>query len=359
MVSAKDATLTPVRTGYEQVIADRCGDNFAYIASKPGKVSKVSRDSITVQYEDGETVTLPLGIRHGKAAGAVLPHDIVTDLQEGDSVAEGYAVTWNTHYFQRDRLNPNGVSMKGGVMAKVAFMENADTLEDGCAISPALSQRLSTPISKMKTVLVRFDQAVSNIVGVGEEVDLDVPLCVIEEAELATLSQGDDALLGLSKLANQTPKAGFVGKVTRREVVYFGNPDDMHPSLAEIVKADTRQRKREVSYKGSLPAATGEVNEPTFVGGQKLTPNTLAITFYMDHDITAAVGDKAVFDNALKTIVGRVMEGRNETASGEPLDAIFGYQSVANRILYSCTIVGTTNKALRALNRHVVDVYRK
>jgi len=358
MVSARGATLTPVRTGYEQVIADRTGDNFAYLADREGTVTKVTRDNITVEYEDGEKVTLPLGIRHGKAAGAVLPHEIVTDLKVGDRVDEGYAVTWNAHYFQRDRLNPNGVSMKGGVIAKVAFMENGDTLEDGCAISPALYKSLSTPISKMKTVLVRFDQALSEVVEVGGEVDLDTPLCIIEEAELAAISQGDDALLGLSKLANQTPKAGFVGKVSRREVIYYGNPDDMHPSLAELVKADTAQRKREAKYKGALPATTGEISESTFIGGQKVTPNTLAITFYMDHDITAAVGDKAVFDNALKTIIGRVMEGRNETASGEPLDAIFGYQSVANRILYSCIIVGATNKALRGLNAQVVKAYR-
>lgn len=52
------------------------------------------------------------------------------------------------------------------------------------------------------------------------------------------------------------------------------------------------------------------------------------------------------------------MSGINETESGIPIDAIFGYQSIANRIVLSAEIMGTTNALLKLISKDVVDIYR-
>lgn len=52
------------------------------------------------------------------------------------------------------------------------------------------------------------------------------------------------------------------------------------------------------------------------------------------------------------------MKGKNETESGKPIDAIFGYQSVSNRIVQSAELIGTTNILLKLITQEVIDIYR-
>lgn len=53
------------------------------------------------------------------------------------------------------------------------------------------------------------------------------------------------------------------------------------------------------------------------------------------------------------------MTGVNETKSGKSIDAIFGYQSISNRIVTSAEVIGTTNTLLREITKEVIDIYRK
>lgn len=48
----------------------------------------------------------------------------------------------------------------------------------------------------------------------------------------------------------------------------------------------------------------------------------------------------------------------NETKSGKPIDAIFGYQSISNRIVTSAEVIGTTNTLLREITKEVINIYR-
>lgn len=52
------------------------------------------------------------------------------------------------------------------------------------------------------------------------------------------------------------------------------------------------------------------------------------------------------------------MTGANETKSGKPIDAIFGYQSISNRIVTSAEVIGTTNTLLREITKEVIGIYR-
>ena len=52
------------------------------------------------------------------------------------------------------------------------------------------------------------------------------------------------------------------------------------------------------------------------------------------------------------------MTGVNETKSGKAIDAIFGYQSISNRIVTSAEVIGTTNTLLREITKEVIDIYR-
>lgn len=53
------------------------------------------------------------------------------------------------------------------------------------------------------------------------------------------------------------------------------------------------------------------------------------------------------------------MTGINETKNGEPIDVIFGYQSISNRIVQSAELIGTTNTLLKLISKEVIDIYRQ
>lgn len=60
----------------------------------------------------------------------------------------------------------------------------------------------------------------------------------------------------------------------------------------------------------------------------------------------------------MKTIIGRVMSGENKTESGEIVDAVFGFQSISNRIVNSPMAMGTTNTLLKVLSQRAVEIYK-
>lgn len=52
------------------------------------------------------------------------------------------------------------------------------------------------------------------------------------------------------------------------------------------------------------------------------------------------------------------MVGTNETKTGKQVDAIFGYQSISNRIVTSAEVIGTTNTLLKEITKEVIAIYR-
>lgn len=358
VVAAKGYGSMGVRTGYEGVIASRCDDTMAFTAKQSGKVTKVNDRRIVVEYGDGSTDTQKLGVVHGVNAGDVVPHHIVTDLQIGTKVEPGDVLSWNDGFFERDLFSKGNVVLKTGVPATIALIEGNDVLEDGSAISERMSDLLTTSISKRKTLLVEFDKEVLNLVKVGDTVDYETVLCSIRDQSLNTLEQDDASIAALGRLASSSPKAKFAGKVTNVEVFYMGETSDMSESLQAIVKADSRRRAKDRKDEGPLTASTGQINEPTFVGGEKVIPNTVAISIYIDDELKSALGDKSVVANQLKTVHGRVMQGRNETEDGTPIDILFGWRSVMARIVLSVIMQGLGNRVMRKLSNDVLEAYR-
>lgn len=51
------------------------------------------------------------------------------------------------------------------------------------------------------------------------------------------------------------------------------------------------------------------------------------------------------------------MTGTNQTEDGQPIDIIFGYQSVSDRIVLSAELNGTTATLLRVIGSQAADLY--
>lgn len=357
MVPARGYTTMPYSTGYDRVIATRVGDNFALSAKLQGEVIKVSSKRIVVRYSDESKDGANLGIKHGSVAGEYVAHKMFTDLKKGDKFAKGDLIAWDEYFFERDIFNHNNLVMLTGVPAVIALAETNDTLEDGSAISEELGIKLTTTMTKRKTFLLRFDQSLSNVLNVGDEVEYATPLLTISNSDIEE-EVSRAALAVLSKLSSASPKAGFSGTITKMDLIYMGNTDDMSSSLKDLAIAFDKHKASEKTELGGPRASTNQVSNSMFFGGERIEQDTLAISFYIDEEFASGVGDKTVFGNQLKTIHGRVMSGVNETESGIPLDALFGLRSVFARIVGSSFIAGTGNRLLRHGSLEFVRILR-
>lgn len=355
---AKGYRATPLRTGYEQVMAHRTDDLFAYTAKGKGKITELTSKAVTIAYEDGSSKSIEIGRRFGTAAGLVFPHSLKSDLKVGDTVDVGDIVAYNEHYFETDSLNPKQALWKGGALVKTAIMECVDTLEDSSAISEATAKLLETDVTQIRDIIVDFDQTIHGLVNTGEDVDIDSILCTIEDAVTAQNNLFDDeSIETLRLLSANTPRAKFKGKVEKIEVFYNGDIDDLSPSLQELAAESDRNRRR-LSRELKTTYTTGRVDDSMSIEGTSLAFEKAVIRVYITGPVAAGVGDKGVFANQMKTIFGRVMSGINRTESGEDIGAIFGYQSISDRIVLSPEIMGTTNTLLKIISKRVADAYR-
>lgn len=347
-----------MRTGYERVVAHRTNPLFAKTARTDGVVESVTDNTISVKYKDGEIVHYEIGRRFGVWAGHVTPHDIVTTLKAGQKVKAGDVLLYNERYFTPDSLDPSQVVLKMSTLARVVLWESNDTLEDSSAISADFAKRMRTDTTHVRNIKVTFDQEIRNLVDVGEAVDLESILCTIHNATAGNTDiYNEQALTTLSTLSTTSPKAKVVGKVDRVEVLYTGELEDMSPTLRALAERSDNYIRRLNKQLGKK-AVDGRVDVGFRVDGHPMELDAAVVRLYITGPTDMGVGDKAVFANQAKSVVGRVLRGVHETEDGVPIDAIFGYQSLANRIVLSAELIGTTNSLLVETGARAVAAYR-
>jgi hypothetical protein len=210
----------------------------------------------------------------------------------------------------------------------------------------------------MRAIIVNFNQKIHKLVEVGNKLDYESILCLIEDAVSASGSLLDQETLDtLRVLGAQSPQAKVRGVVERIEVFYHGDKDDMNQSLRTLAdESDKAMIKRNESA-GKTPF-TGSVDDNYRIENEPLALDTAAIQIYITSDVTAGVGDKGVFANQMKTVFGRVFEDNIRTESGTDIDAVFSASSIDDRIVISALIIGTTATLLNVIGKKAVEAYR-
>lgn len=354
----KSQRASPLRTGYERVMAHRSDDLYAFTAKQDGKVTKVTPRVVEVTYKDGTVKAIEIGRRFGNVAGLTIPHDVEINVKEGDTVKDGDLIAYNKHYFEVDPLDKTQALWKAGVLLTTALLESPETLEDSSVISLRAAKLLETQITKVRDIVVAFDQSIHGLLTPGTRVEADSILCTIEDPITADQRLFDDASLDTLKLlAANTPKAKAAGTIDKIEVFYNGDLDELSPSLQEIAQDSDIQRKR-LARELKEAYTSGRVTDALRISGNPLLSGQAVIKVYITTDVPAGIGDKGVFANQMKTIFGRVMTGVNETLSGEALDAVFPYQSFSARIVTSPELIGTTNVLLKLIGQRAAALYR-
>lgn len=351
--------ILPLRTGYEQVIAHRVGKSFVHTAKEDCVITEITDKAITVKYENGKEEKIKIGRTYGDSGGLTIPHDMITTLKVNHKLKKGEIIAYNPIFFAPDPLDNSVLSMKDGVIARVALLESNYTLEDSNAVSRNFTKKMAMQITKKVPVFVSFDNEIHNIVKTGQNVTIDDLLCIIEDPITANNSMFDEeSIMALQALGAMTPKAKKNGVVERIEVYYNGDKDDMSDSLRKIADESDRRFLKETKVDGSK-GYTGSVTGNFRFDAKPVEPDKALILFYITGEEAFGGGDKCVFGNQMKSTVGNVMEESPETESGLEIDAVFGIRSIYARIVLSPMIMGTTISLLKGIGKHIANKYLK
>lgn len=344
-------------TGYESIVGQRTSPRFCFSAPKAGKVTNIDEFSITVTYDDGEVQSLEIGRQFGKAAGLTLPNDIVTPLKVGQKFDVGHTITYNTGFFEMDWLNPGFAAMKSHRICRVAIMESPVTFEDASCLSGKFSSKMTTRVTEIKNITLKFTDEIRELVKPGQEVEYDTVLCyIIEETAAAAGGFDDQTLKTLQMIDASAPKAGAKGTVDRIEVFYHGLPEDMSKSIRRASKEFEETLIKKAGSLGKKPH-TGSVGTSLRIEGDSLELDTVCIRVYITCNVPNGIGDKGVFSNQLKTVVSDIVEDPMYTEDGREVDGVFGGYSVMKRIVGSAGRILTTNSILYYGSENASKIY--
>lgn len=286
------------------------------------------------------------------------PHLIISELNVGDTVKKGDVVSYNKGFFELDPFNKRTAILKNSLTAKVAFWESKQTHEDSSSVSEALSDRLVTNTIKLRNFTVDFKQNIRNIVKVGQEVKAGDPLLTIEDLITSDTDIFDEeSLATLSKLQKQSPKAQYQGVIDRIEVYYHGEKRDMSHSLKAITDKSDKLIAEERIAQGKS-TLNGRVNDDYRVSGVPLAVDKAEIKVYIKVRSGVGIGDKLIFSNQMKSVVGEVMNYKMLTQDNETIDAVFGFRSILARIVSSPMIIGTTTTLMKIITNKAVQLYK-
>lgn len=347
-----------VRTGYDTVLAHRVDSLYAQTAKQEGVVKNRTDKAVLVEYADGTTEGFEIGRRFGNSQGLTVAHEIVTPLHEGDKFAVGDPIIYNAGFFEPDFFNPKQIVWKNSVLLRTVLLESTQTHEDSSSLTARAAAKLTTRITKVKTIVISFEQAISNLVKQGDQVSADSVLCVIQDAVTANSKLFNEQSLETLKLLNaQTPRARVKGQVEKVEVFYHGEKDDMSDSVRQLCDWGDAQLRKQASAQGLKPTL-GLVDSGFRIENNPLGLDQVAIRIYITSNVGAGVGDKGVFANQLKTCFGEILAEPMKTEDGQEIDAVFGYRSLEARIVESPMIMGTTATLLKLIGKRTAAIYR-
>ena len=311
----------------------------------------------------GDVDVFTFGNQYTNVSGSYLEQPIRLTIQTGDRVKRGDILAYNSGFF---RLDPEGraVSWKHGVMASVAMVDTAVTYEDSCAISKTLGERLQMNPAHVRTLTLKKDTVLHDIVSIGTHVETTDLLATLEDGDLDTLSASDDpdTVSFLADLNKKAPRAKYAGEIVDIRMYYGSDRSELHPSLAKLAKKlDDILMKKAQTAKGTLKENVTPWPQKIPVGtkyqGIDFDETTVLIEITIRDTLACGAGDKLVLGNQAKTVVGDVIEREISTKSGRQIDMLFSTSSISNRIILSPLISGVGERCLETLEKDAIALY--
>ena len=355
IIPISNSKVNAVRTGYEAVLPYRVSDKYVTSAKEDGVVTSVTDKYLEVNYKTTGKNKIALKEWTTKEeSGSTYTHKLDTNLTKGDKFKYGDTLAYDKAFFEIDIFDKNKVVFKSGTTFNTVLTEDIQTFEDSTAISAKASKKISTVVTKVKSVVVNNTDEIVDLLKVGDTTEPNTLMFSITDASVLKLKGlSPDALAALKRLKKASPKVKYRGVVRKLKLFYNSEFEEMSESLQELAKISNKSIQAEHNNN----KYTGQVNSGYSIQGVPLQPGQVEIKMYVDVKDAAGIGDKTIISNQLKNTIGEVFDYKVTTENNEEIECFFGAKSVANRIVNSAFIVGTTTKLLEVLSDRAVAMY--
>lgn len=372
VVPTAESGVSRVRTGYEQVVAHRTHMPFAYAAKQDGKIVSIDESTgmLKVEYKDGTTEAVNFGDEYTNSSSDSFHVDqriVVNDFKVGDRVRKGDIVCYNKDFFTADPYSKQ-VNWNIGVSAKVALLDNGNTIEDASMVTAPLGEKLRFFPVATKTIVLTKDTNVHKIATIGTEVLSTDPLMIFDQSAIpeAMMNSEDPELIEmLGALNRATPKAEHGGTVVQIDVFYKCPISEMSKSIQAIVRTVTKLKNRRAQFAKDTKTSSKylpseRLTQSDRVGTVDLDEETVVFKFYIKQNKGLRVGDKIFFDSSLKSVISRVATDLIDTDDPTiKVEACTSARGILARIISSPFLVGLTSGTLDKLEQDILDIWNE
>lgn len=371
-MTTKSSMPNLVTTGADEALPYLTSNKFSYkFKGKNGVVKEITKDYIIIEDTDTNTkdlVDLRETIRKNSDGGFYITTKLDCNVKVGQKLKYNDIVAYDKKSYSNaigHKGDDQSLSYNMGTMTKFAIMNTDLGFEDSVVVDSTLSEALTTEICVQKEIDIPKGSNVYNLVKVGQEIQEGEPLLIFQDAfdekeanELLLSLTGDDEKQELSDLGRKQVRAKTTGIIQDIKIFRTCEIDQLSPTLQKIVKdyESKINKLKNIMTKNKIDKQY--ILEPTYKlaqEGKLKNLDGIKIEFYIKVSDKFGVGDKLVFNQALKGVNSYVIERGQEAYTdyrpNEYVNAFLTLTGVMARMVASAFLQGLTNKLLIELTR--------
>ena len=369
----KKSSPNLITTGMDEALPYVTSDIFSYkFRGKKGKVLEVTDDYII--YEDSDTkergyVDIRDNVMKNSDGGFYVTVKLDPCVKKGDTLKYHDILAYDKSSYSKaigTDKSEKTISYNIGTMAKIGILTTDEAFEDSAIFDTYLSDALSSTYCVKKERALSKDTNVYNVLKKGDPIEEGDPLIIFQnafdekDANALLKSITDDDVEAISDLGRIHVRSKMTGWVQDVKIYRTCELDDLSPSLKKlVVEYEKGIQKQKKLFKDNKMEGMNHILEPDYklpsTGKLKGVDNGVLIEFYIKCEDKFGIGDKLVYNNAIKgvgkDIIAEGEEPYTDFRKNEPVNALLAVASVNARMASSIFLTGALNKFLVELDR--------
>lgn len=368
-----------VSNGADQALPYLTSDTFAHKAKWNAVVEEITDDYMIIANKSNpkekEFIDLREKVEKNSDGGffITIKLDTFKNYKKGDSIKAGDIVAYDKSSYS-DTVGIGNLAYNIGTLTKIAIMHTDKGFEDSAIISQDLSKKMASEIVLQVDVLMDAKDIDIQCVEVGKELHEGEVImsyrAALEDQDATDIinkmvqkNAGSDSKELMDEIGKIKVKSKVTGKLQDIKVYSTIPTSEMSKSLASFVNkynGPVDKMKSKLSKLGIDGSQYGTSGVLPPVGKLKHCEGKVLVEFYIKYHDKMSVGDKLVYFSALKGVVKEIFpEGKEPYSEYRPEEKVHSFLPVGSinaRMVSSVLTLGSINKILIELDRHVKDI---
>ena len=368
-----------VSNGADQALPYLTSDTFAHKAKWNALVEEITNDYMIIANKSNpkekEFIDLREKVEKNSDGGffITIKLDTFKNYKKGDSIKAGDIVAYDKSSYS-DTVGIGNLAYNIGTLTKIAIMHTDKGFEDSAIISQDLSKKMASEIVLQVDVLMDAKDIDIQCVEVGKELHEGEVImsyrAALEDQDATDIinkmvqkNAGSDSKELMDEIGKIKVKSKVTGKLQDIKVYSTIPTSEMSKSLASFVNkynGPVDKMKSKLSKLGIDGSQYGTSGVLPPVGKLKHCEGKVLVEFYIKYHDKMSVGDKLVYFSALKGVVKEIFpEGKEPYSEYRPEEKVHSFLPVGSinaRMVSSVLTLGSINKVLIELDRHVKDI---